>query len=373
MDAPNEEVPLENEDGIDQEAIDKAERIEKERKELLNNVLSGRLKREADKVAYVLNSYPEARNSDIDLAWIYWTIFKRGEFDGRSINLVQLRNFPRINSLTRARATIQNTYKLFQADEAVRKFRGVLEEDKRAEVNEERPLDLPTFSVYIDETGKNQQYLSVGSLWVIDGGRSILTTRDEIDDWKEKQKIEYEFHFTEVSRHKVQAFKDFFLKFMQLNPTIGFKIIIINNAGFPDKNQAITDLTFHLVNKGIAHEHGTGRAPLPRRLQIWLDEEEKGIDKLKLENLRERLSGQKIEGLKLGNFEALSSKDNYYIQAVDMFTAAVNRKLHSANGTSHKDELADYILGLLQFDVNKLDSDNTEIDKSTVFNLSYNI
>ncbi len=108
---------------------------------------------------------------------------------------------------------------------------------------------------------------------------------------------------------------------------------------------------------------------LPRLLQVWLDEEEKGTDQLKIENLKERLTSQAITNLYLGDFIAVESKYNYSIQIVDLFTASINRRLHNPDSQGKvKDELADFILGLLKFDVKNINLDNEETDKSTVFN-----
>ncbi len=164
-----------------------------------------------------------------------------------------------INSLTRSRARIQNDYKLFQADEIVRRHRGVLAEEMREEAIEEKPIDLPMYSVYIDETGKTQDYLSVGSLWIVDGFKSFQASR-EIKEWLEKEGVEYEFHFAELSKNKLETYKTFFLKYLKLNPTIGFKAIVVNKKGISDINSAITDLTYHLIQKGINHENTSGRA-----------------------------------------------------------------------------------------------------------------
>src|SRR5690606_10545794 len=107
----------------------------------------------------------------------------------------------KINSLTRSRARIQNEYKLFQADLTVKKYRGVLEGEMKDEAIEEKPKGLPMYSIYIDETGKTQEYLSVGSLWIIDGFRSFEATR-KLQDWVNTKNIDYEFHFAEVNQNK---------------------------------------------------------------------------------------------------------------------------------------------------------------------------
>ncbi len=360
-----------NKDEISESNSEREEKIEKEKQDLLSKVLSGNLETKHDKVGFILNNYSIARNSDIELAWLYWSTFEGDKFNGCHITKEDLKKLTMINSLTRSRARIQNDYKLFQADEKVRRHRGVLAEEMREEAIEEKPAGLPMYSVYVDETGKTQDYLSVGSLWIVDGFKSFQANR-KINEWLELNKIDYEFHFAEVSNHKLDTYKEFFLKYLKLNPTIGFKAIVVNKRGISDLNSAITDLTFHLIHKGINHENSTGRAPLPRLLQVWLDEEEKGIDQLKIENLKERITRQKKSDLYLGDFVAVESKYNYNIQIVDLFTSSINRRIHNPDSLGKaKDELADYVLGLLNFDINSINLDNTETDKSTVFNLDF--
>jgi hypothetical protein len=62
---------------LDEKAIAKLKRIETEKKELLNRVMSGNIENLKDKVAAILNMSVDARNSDIDLAWAYWQDLSR--------------------------------------------------------------------------------------------------------------------------------------------------------------------------------------------------------------------------------------------------------------------------------------------------------
>lgn len=366
-----ESVEIRNDGENDKQSDEKTKKLEKDKRELLNKVLSGNLETKHEKVGFILNNYIEARNSDIELAWLFWKTFENNIFNGVNVNKEDLKKLTKINSLTRSRARIQNEYKLFEADYNVKKYRGVLADEIKEESIEEKPKGLQAYHVYIDETGKTQDYLCIGSLWIVDGVGAYHAKR-QIEDWIKLRNIDFEFHFSEVKKHRIEIFKEFFLKYLKLNPTIGFKTIIIDNKGVKDINSAITDLTFHLIHKGIIHENETGRATLPRVLQVWLDGDEKGSDQLKIENLKERIKSQKIKGLYLGDFSALDSKDNIDIQVVDLFTGAINRKIHQPSSTGNvKDELADYIFDLLNFDITKIDLTNTETDKSIVFDLSY--
>ncbi len=197
-------------------------------------------------------------------------------------------------------------------------------------------------------------------------------SRIKLNEWKKEKGIDYEFHFSEISRNKVENYKEFFAKFLGLHPEISFKIIMINNRGLSNKNAAIVDLTYHLLIKGVNHENFTGRAALPRVLQVWVDEEEAGSDQLKIENVKERIESQKVVGLFLGDFQAVSSKGSFFIQVVDLFTGAINRKLNTPNGDNPKDEFANFLLSAINFNIDDVDRENSDIDNSTVFNLIEN-
>lgn len=355
---------------VDEKALEKAKKIEKERQEVLNNAVSGRLIDDRSRVAFILNNSIESRNSDKELVWQYWETFEKGIFNGEVITRESYNMLTPANSIIRLRAKIQNEYKLFQANDKVKKFRGVLEVEKKQLAIEDKPLHYPFYNVFIDETGKNQPHLSVGSLWLNDSREKALSFF-KLKDWLKDRNIDYEFHFNEVKGHRLDQYKAFFLEFVTLHPSADFKVIAINRSGL--SNIAITDLTFHLLNDGIDHETKSGRAPLPRMLQVFIDNEEPGSDQLKLANIKERLISQDINGLYIGPMEAVDSKGNLYLQIVDLFLGSVNRKLNNPDATGHKDELANYILGLLSFNISDINKENSDVDKSKVFNLIYRV
>ena len=342
-----------------------------ERKALIDRVASNTITTVKDKVAFILNNHSEARNSDIKLAYIYWRTFEEEKLEGKEeISVETMLKLTKQITLSRWRAKIQYEYKLFLADEEVQISRGKLQGQYKRDALEHKPANLPLYQVFIDETGKNDEYLSIGSLWLLGYNPKLIIHSMDITDWKKRQKIEYEFHFSKLTKHKLEEYKDFFRLFISKFPDIGFKVIVLKAKGLSNKNEAIVDLTFHLLYKGILHEHDSKRAPLPRMLQVRIDDEELGSDTLKLENIRERISGQKVDGLHLDVFEAVSSAKNHFIQAVDLFTGAVNRKLNFSGDPNFKDEFADFIFDTLGFDIDSIDSTSINPGNSKIFNLS---
>ncbi|WP_194852574.1 DUF3800 domain-containing protein [Nonlabens antarcticus] len=346
----------------------KAAETEKKARILLKNVSSNRVETMTDKVAYVLNQSVDSRDSDIELAWNYWNIFESDKFNGHSVTKENLFALTKVRSLSRERARIQNEFKLFQASSDVKKYRGKLEESEKETAIAKKPSGIGNYSVYIDETGKNDEYLAVGSLWITDIGKDDYAKTNQITKWKSDKNIKYEFHFSDLSKNRLEDYKEFFDLFISLFRAHSFKIITVKNSGFSKLELPITDLTFQLVYQGINYEHHTSRAPLPRILQVWIDRDEEGIDRQKLASIQERLAAQNIEGLYPETFEAVNSSDHHQIQIADLFTGAVNRKLNQS-GNNHKDELADYILDKVNLNIDDLNIINDKVDNSIIFNL----
>jgi hypothetical protein len=114
---------------------------------------SGRLDTIQEKVAWILNRYPSARDSDITLQLEYWENFEPKLAPGSTIQKQDLYKLARLTSLSRARAKIQNQYHLFKASSDVQKRRGVLEQEELDKAREQQ-IDSPAIGVYQDKSGK---------------------------------------------------------------------------------------------------------------------------------------------------------------------------------------------------------------------------
>ena len=325
----------------------KAERIEREKQALLARIASSSLSSMHHRVAWLMNHHPDTRNSDIALQIRYWRTFEKGILNGDYVKLDDLYRLPRLHSLVRARARIQNSYRLFQADPAVRELRGTLEEDEREKAIE--TPDHPVYAVFLDESGKDSPNLIVGSLWFLSGGEDALKLQLASSELKQKRKFPHEFHFSKVSKEDIPTYKELVDIFITQGVTISFKFISVERAGIKNSKVALDDLFYLLITRGIDHEILTRRAPLPRILDVWKDLEEVGADKLLTANLEMKLkqAAASIYGGKLfvQRCVALDSKSNIFLQMADLVAGSANRVLSRGSSTAnHKDELADYVL-----------------------------
>jgi hypothetical protein len=324
---------------------EKAARIEAERDELVAAVADNQLDTLHRRVTWVLNYFPDARDSDITLMLRYWENFDAVDAT-YGIPPADLYRLTRLTSLARARAKVQNTYKLFLASPDVRKKRGQLADEEKERIAEE-PVRSPAYAVYLDESGKNLNYLIIGSVWVLHPP-DILRLLNSIQAWRVENKVRGEFHFKDIDSRNVNlygAFIDFVLSHASV---LSFKAIAADSRGNRHVDDTITHLLYHLLIRGVVHEDISGRAPLPRTLIVTKDSDSAGRDQVMLANVRDRLttaSAAQLDGrLTLDVFDTSSSARQPLVQIADLFAASLNRVMNIPNNEAAKDKLAYYFL-----------------------------
>jgi hypothetical protein len=109
----------------------KEENIARQREQLESRLANHELDDVRTRVAYVLNQYPSCRNSDVELAIRFWKLFHPDEVGRESVMYEALRNITPMTSITRARATIQNQFGMFVAEETVLGLRDEREQQVR--------------------------------------------------------------------------------------------------------------------------------------------------------------------------------------------------------------------------------------------------
>lgn len=331
-------------------ALSAEEQTELERDALLDSVAAAKLDGLQERVAWILNRYPNSPDSDVGLMLRLWEEFHPDVAGGGSIAKEDLYRLPRLTSITRSRATIQNKYKLFQASPQVRQARGQLSEEEKAKAVAQQ-LAVPAFDVYADESGKTAKYLIVGSVWCLHPPE-LLQFRKDMEKWRESRGFHDELHFKTISESNLHHYRVFADELVTRNAVFSFKALTVERAGVKSVDDALREMFFHLLVRGVEHEHATGRAPLPRSLMLWKDREEIGRDKLFLAALKERMlsvSGTRFGGnLYLDEFVSTDSAGKLLIQVADLYTSSINRVLNAeGKRTGAKDQLADYLLNAL--------------------------
>lgn len=328
------------------DATPPSDKVEAQRARLLESLASGVADKLHERVAMLLSRDPMTRDSDIALQLAFWKTYEPDLYADLTSDPATLFRLTRLTSLTRARAKIQNTFGLFQAAPEIRRRRGRMAEDEK-ERYANPPTPDPLLTVYADESGKTDPHLVVGSVWFVDPADTLrLSTL--VARWRAEVGFDAEFHFAKLTADALP----FYIQFVDLvlkEIPVSFKSLIVPRRGIGDATAAFRQLFYELLRQGVAHEHDTGRAPLPRRLVLWKDLEAKGADRLLLAGIRDDLtnaSAAQFDGRLIAEeFQSVESHALPAIQLADLYTSSINRVLNRPKPTTKpKDVFADYVL-----------------------------
>jgi len=343
----DDEDELEEEITIDPNKLLK---IEKEKKALLDSLAGGDFSTQKTKVAAILNLYPESRNSDITLALKYWETFQPEIYNTTGILPKDLFKLERLHYIVRARAKIQNEYRLFQADAKVQKFRKKHEEVMYDAVLEDvEPRQL--INVYADETGKNHEFVIVAAVWVLTG-KAVFSITQAVMEWKVNSVWKNrEIHFTKFGKLDLDPLKEYLSVIQKNREFLSFKVIAVERSKAKRKIEEVVEkLHEHMLIRGVEHEIKQGRINLPREIDMTIDEEQ-SLDKFTLSEMHRRIQSdfERTYGnqLKLYGVQTASSKNSSLVQLADVIAGAVNRHLNPTAEKNYKDEMAELIVKTL--------------------------
>ncbi|UXZ21413.1 DUF3800 domain-containing protein [Pseudomonas sp. YeP6b] len=323
------------------------EKTEAEKIRVLSAIASNSPARLTDRVGWILNHYPSARDSDIKCQFLYWKTFQSDLYSGGAIPEDKYPELEKLNSISRARATVQNTLGLFKASPEVRKYRGTLEEEEKQKALEVRPSH-PVYCIYADESGKTGKYLMVGSLWVLRSYETMKITR-AVNQKKSDINFKGEMHFKEIDKNNINQYLALLGVIIENSTSISFKGLGVLRAGLYSVDDTLNKLFYHMVINGIKEENVSGRAILPRNLQFRKDSEEESKDKLSIMEIKLQLQNASTAifngNVYIDVVEAEDSAISPLMQISDLFVSSISRVLNREKPSEHpKDIFADKFL-----------------------------
>lgn len=339
--------------GEEQKALAKERNRQREIEAINRAIDTNTYSTKRDRVACLLNMYPDCRDSDMTLTLKYWEIFQEDLYTTEKLTPYLLFKLERLTTIARLRAKIQNDYGLFLGNAEVRSKRRQREEDFRIDVlNDAAPPRL--INVFADETGKNEDYVIVGSVWFLNMAKGVHF-QNQYQKFKENIGFRGEFHFSELKKGTFEAYRAFIDFAQQHREFVSYKAIATRRKGNSRPiEEVITKLCFLLLLTGFEHEFRTGRITLPRRVQFVVDESG-GPDSIGKDDLERSTSRELIEKYGDGSFlekvTEIDSKASAAIQLADLIAGALNRKINHTESGGVKDELADYILQTLDLNL----------------------
>jgi hypothetical protein len=342
--------PVDPEPARTENADDKAARIASELEELEKALSANNLERLRTRVAWLLNNYPETRDSDALLAVRYWQEFDADKLEGNDYvplaNVIKLTRWP---AMERERRRIQYEYRLFEASYEVQRRRGKLSEDQAQRAREEKPR-FPLYQVFADETGKGQDYLVVGSIWCLTPQSNVRLAR-ALQDWKDDSGFKDELHFTEMKKQQLELYLAAADVIAANSEEVAYKAIGIARQGIRS-DDVFEHLHYALVVHGVEHEDRTRRAPLPRGVYFTKDAdnvEGSGKDDLVIDRLTDRLkqaaNARYEKQLYIDRVVCRDSHQTPMLQIADLFAGSINRLVNFPGQEGYKTDFAKHFLG----------------------------
>ncbi|MCW7537980.1 DUF3800 domain-containing protein [Aquabacterium sp. A7-Y] len=370
---PNPQMPVEEADAAspaDPKLVAKLARIEREKAALINSVAAQDFSTLIARVASVLNLYPAARNSDVTLAIRYWESFQADVYKTEGILPADLFRLERFHLIVRARAKIQNEYRLFIADEKIRRHRRKNEDDLKEEIlSETVPRNI--VHVFADETGKNHRFVIVAAVWALTG-RSVFKVAEPISRWKKSSAWDKrEIHFARLGKQDGDLLAQFLDLVVAHREFLSFKVIAVERARTRRSiEEVLRKLHETMLIRGANHEVQTGRMQLPRFVEVTLDEEQ-SLDQFTLGEMKETV-GQAYErmhgeSLKIAQIQTVSSKHSLFVQLADLIAGAVNRRLNHDGDRGLKDDMADLVIQRLGLTLGE--ENLQDLDASVLFHV----
>lgn len=350
-------------------------------KEQKNHINAQKLLREVDegksntltqKVAIILSKYPETRISDVTLQIKYWREFHN--IRGGSVSMEKMYELERLTSLTRARAKIQNEYLLYRSDEKTKRRRKDLQEIEQEKALMDKP-STSTITVYADETGKNQKYLIIGSVWILDSNLNGEMSQ-RLAEWAGERKGEEHFprifHFKDLrgsNRDRLSYYKQFFDQLVDHAGMASFKAIGVDTTKLTmPVEDVLSDLYYRLIETGISQEINQGRIELPRQINYLKEQDSQDTSyKVKLfsDFLIDKFKENYGEELKLNKYTTVEKGTGRMIEQADLIASSLNRKYNvEAETENDKDALSNYIIEKLSINTIRYSVENIHDDIS---------
>ena len=232
--------------------------------------------------------------------------------------------------MQRMRAKIQNDFKLFLADPHIQAQRAKLSKQAREALASRGPI-VSKVVIFADESGKNDNYLVLGSFWIYTESEWD-TIQQKFRAWRVTHNTKKEFSFKDTSGHDQakQAFL-FFKEPLVHSPLNSFFVLIVKNKGIPQvrSSTAIYDGFAEMVINGIKSEFGNRRISPPIEIIINKDSD-KDSDHLELAKMERRIEAGLRDVFpggeaKLSKVSAPESHLVDLVQVADLFTSTVSR------------------------------------------------
>jgi hypothetical protein len=174
------------------------------RQKMLADIANSYLANTEQRVAHILQRFPETRDSDTALCIRYWKMFQADVIERwQPLELEVLYELDRIETIGRVRRMIQNELRLFRGVEETRRARESMQAEFHEYVAAHRDSP-PEIRFYLDETGNEggKTYCGIAGVCIINW-KQFEKHHAALEQWRFKQGWPETVHFSETDADKV--------------------------------------------------------------------------------------------------------------------------------------------------------------------------
>ena len=331
---------------------DLTDELQQERDRLLADIADSRLGSQEQRVAYLLERFPETRDSDVALYIRYWRRFQAHVIaDWNPIDLEILYELDRPDSISRLRRHIQNKLQLFRGMEATAERRDLLQKELHEYLLAHEGLP-PEIRLYLDETGNegDKTFVGVGGICVMNW-QQYAKFAAAIEQWRRELGSPETIHFADTQSYaRLEQAVNLLAELQKRRSGLLFVGYALSSRG--RTHQDLFSLFVQLAMDTLRHMRTHQCLNGPRCLRI-VKEADPGFDQMYLEKMNKELSdlvalefpGQVV----VAPVHAETKGREVFLECADLIAGGMQRR-ELAKGSKPKDRLAEAVVNVTGFE-----------------------
>lgn len=321
------------------------------RQKMLADIANSYLATREQKVAHILQRFPETRDSDTALCIQYWKMFQADVLERWSpLKLEVLFELDRIETIGRVRRMIQNELRLFRGVEDTRRAREAMQKEFHEYLAAHRD-SLPEVRFYLDETGSegDKTYTGIAGVCVINW-KQFEKHHAALEQWRSEQGWPETIHFSDTGADKVDRAVSLLQQLQSRRSGILFLGYSLASRG--RTYEVLFSLFIQLIVDSLKYLRNCKCLTQSRSVRV-IKEVDTGFDTLHLRDMTKRLSeavALEFPGeLAVQTVEAVPKGRTVLLECADLIAGGMQRRA-LYKGRNPKDRLAEAVTNVTGFE-----------------------
>jgi hypothetical protein len=321
------------------------------RRKMLADIANSYLATHEQRVAHILQRFPETRDSDTSLCIRYWKMFQADVLEHwQPLELEVLYELDRIETIGRVRRMIQNELRLFRGVEETRRAREAMQAEFHEYLAAHRD-SLPEVRFYLDETGNegDKTYTGIAGVCIINW-KQFEKHHAALEQWRSKQAWAETIHFSDTGADKVDRAVSLLQQLRSRRSGVLFLGYSLASRG--RTHQDLFSLFIQLVVDSLKYLRQCNCLTENRSVRV-IKEADSGFDSLFLHKMTKQLSevvALEFPGeLTVLPVEAVPKGRTVLLECADLIAGGMQRRA-LGKGRNPKDRLAEAVMNVTGFE-----------------------